>query len=100
MPIYDIGDRVRCSVAFTNLAGAAADPTTIAFKVRTPGGTETEYVYGVNAEVVRTATGAYYVDVTLTAASDWSVRFVASGSIVTATEQTVRVRRTAFSDPL
>jgi hypothetical protein len=100
MAIYDIGDRVRCSAAFTNLAGVATDPTTVTFKVRTPAGVETEYVYGTDAEVVRTAAGAYYVDVTLTASSDWSVRFVATGSLITATEQTVRVRRSGFTDPL
>jgi hypothetical protein len=103
---YDVGDQIRCSVAFANASSVATDPTVVKFKFRTPTGVETEYVYGTDAEVVRTAAGAYYVDVTLDEASsapggrNWSVRWVGSGNLVTASEQDIRVRVSKFSDPL
>ena len=98
MTLFDIGDQVRCTTSFTNLAGVATDPTTVKFKVKSPSA-ETEYVYGVDAEVVRTATGVFYVDVTFTASGSWSVRWVASGNLVSAIEQKVKVRATAFAAP-
>src|SRR5690606_6658159 len=57
---YDKGDRVQFTAAFTNLAGAAADPTTVRFKVKRPDLTETTWVYGTDAQVVRDGVGAYH----------------------------------------
>jgi hypothetical protein len=102
--VFDIGDQVRWATVFRNVSAVATDPTTVKAKIRTPGGTETEYVYGVDAAVVRTGVGAYYVDVTFTESSSsarpWSLRWVASGNLVTAEERHIRVRTTNFADPL
>lgn len=61
------GDAVRLSVAFTNSAGTATDPTTITLKVRPKGGAEEVFVHGTDAELVKDSTGNYHLDYTVPA---------------------------------
>jgi hypothetical protein len=94
---FDVGDEVRLSVAFTNAATAAAvDPGAVALSVRAPDGTTTTYTHAA-AEVTKTATGAYYRDVPLTAAGSWYWRWVGSGSNAAAAEGSISVRRSNFA---
>ena len=72
---YEIGDVVRCSVAFTDSASAALDPDVVTFKVLTPAATTTTYVYGTDAELVKDSTGNYHVDVDATANGAYIYRF-------------------------
>lgn len=97
---YQIGKRVRSSVVFRDVAGAATDPSTVVFKVRTPSGSETTYTYGVDAAVVKDATGTYHVDVTLTAAKRWSFRWNGTGALIAASETSIEVEPSAFVRPL
>ena len=77
---YDVGDLVRVTGTFTNAAGAAVDPTVVTFTFRTPAGVATTYTYGVDAQLVKSATGVYYVDINVTAPQYWYCRFVSTGS--------------------
>jgi hypothetical protein len=99
---YDRGDLVRASVAFTNAAGAAADPTTVVVRVRAPNtGRDgyTTYTYGTDAEVQKTATGAYYLDVACTVAGTYWVRWEGAGAVIAAVEDTWDVALGAFNPP-
>jgi hypothetical protein len=82
MPVneYASGRTVRCSARFTS-AGVAVDPTTVTFKSKTPGGTITTYVYGVDGALIRSSAGNYYVDVVGNAAGAWHYRWQTTGEI-------------------
>ena len=91
MPIYDRGDVVRSTATFTNTAGTATDPTTITARLRLPdtnSADATAYVYGTDAEVVKSATGVYYMDVTCSRAGTYYVRWEGTGAVVQAEEDT------------
>jgi len=92
-PSYDVGDMRRLGVAFADSAGTAVDPTTVTFTIRAPSGTVTSYTYGTDAELVKTGTGAYYVDWTIAAAGRYAYRFAGSGDITTAEGDEFYARR-------
>ncbi len=78
---YPIGDLVRCSGAFTNAAGAAADPSVVRFKFKRPDtGVIVTYVYGTDSQLVKDSVGNYHVDVSGDAAGEWPYRFEATGT--------------------
>ena len=92
-PSYDIGDVRRLAVTFTNLSGANADPTGVSFSIRKPDGTVTAYVYGTDAELVKSATGIYYVDFAVTLSGRHVYRFVGTGAVSTAENGEFYARR-------
>ena len=77
---YRMGDDVRCTGTFTDSDGAAIDPATVIFSVKDPSGNVDSYIYGVDAEVVKSATGVYYVDVDADESGDWWYRFHSTGT--------------------
>lgn len=77
---YDLGNVVRSIATFGDAAGGALDPTTVTFRMRSPTGTLTTYVYGINAELVRMATGLYRVDLSLSEPGRWSYRWLSTGT--------------------
>ena len=79
-----IGDLLRVTVAWTNQAKEAADPTTVTLLVFTPDGIEHVYTYA-KGEVEKSSTGNYYKDITIDQAQTWYYRWAATGT-VTATE--------------
>lgn len=82
----DLGDKCRLTCTFTNLAGADTDPTAVTFKMMEPDSTVTTYVYGVDAELVKSATGIYYVEWTADQAGRHLYRFVGTGTVAQAVE--------------
>lgn len=96
MAVYDVGDKIRLTHTFTNLAGVVTDPTAVTFKMKKPDGTTTTYVYGTDAELVKSATGIYYVDWTFTMADSHKYRFAGTGTVTTSDEGTILVRRSWF----
>ena len=89
---FDIGDLVRLKAAFTDAeSGAAIDPDTVAFRVREPDGTLTDYAYP--AEVTKTAVGAYQVDVDADQAGSWRWRVFSTGNGQAAEEDGFTVRK-------
>lgn len=61
MGSYARGQSVLLSVAFTNAAGAAANPTTVTCVVEKPDGTETTYTSVSTPPITNPATGSYQV---------------------------------------
>lgn len=93
---FDIGDAVRCSAEFRNLAGALTDPTTVSVSVKTPAGVITTKVYGTDAEVIRESAGKFYIDVDATAAGVWFYRFFSTGTGKAAAERQFNVKKSKF----
>ena len=91
MADYEKGDLVRCSAAFTNIAGAYVDPAAVLFRFKNPGGTTTTYTYGVDAELVKDAVGQYHVDVDANAEGVWFYRFESTGTGQAAGEEAFSV---------
>jgi hypothetical protein len=75
---YDIGDKVRLTLDVQEI-GAYVDPSTVVLKVKKPDTTVTTYTYGVGADVVKSATGRYFVLVSITAAGAWYYRWETTG---------------------
>ena len=96
MNTYDVGDQVKCSVAFTDANGNAADPTTVLFKYLVDHGSTTTLTYGEDDEVVNDATGSYYVLLTVNAEGTWTYRFEGTGAVVAAAEDAFNTRDSAF----
>lgn len=88
---YHAGDAVRCTVTFRDLAGVVADPTAVVAKYRNGSGAVTTKTYGVDAEVVKSSTGVYYIDITPDAAGTWHYRFSGTGAVIAAEEASFSV---------
>jgi hypothetical protein len=86
MADYDIGDVVRLTATFSNVAGVATD-TTAVLSLEAPDGTVT------TPSVTHGATGVYTVDVTPTAFGVWYYRWSGTGGVTTAEEGAFTVRR-------
>lgn len=91
--VYDIGDQVRVTTTFTDLAGVVADPSTVTCDVKTPRGVSTAYVYGTDASLTKTSTGIYNLDLDLTEAGTWAWKFNGSGSLKAADQGRISVRK-------
>jgi hypothetical protein len=92
--VYTIGQQVRLTATFKTAAGTALDPTGVVLKYRDPvTGTVTTVTYGVGA-IVKSATGVYYFDITLSTAGEWWYSWTGSGSIVAADEERILVEGT------
>lgn len=89
---YDVGDRIRCRVSFTDLDQNPADPTTVVAKVKDPTGNTSTYT----DQVVNDAVGSYYIDVTLDQSGTWWYRFEGTGAVQAAEEQAFNVRDSRF----
>ena len=76
-----VGNKIRLTCSFTNLAGTATDPTTVTFKIREPDGTITTYIYGTDAEVVKSSTGVFYVEWILAQGGLTLYAFIGTGTV-------------------
>jgi len=70
---YDQGDLVRVTGTWTDPlnAGVPIDPTAVNLSVKSPNGTITTYVYGVDSEVVKDSAGVYHMDIDLNKRGRW-----------------------------
>ena len=83
---YVVGQRPRFSAQF-RLASTLTDPTIIKFIYKKPGASSpTILTYGVDLELVKEATGKYYVDLLLDEAGFWKWRCESIG-VVDSTQQ-------------
>ncbi len=93
---YDIGDRVKLTLSVT-ASEVAVDPSTITITVKHPSasasGPETSYVYGTDAELVKTAVGTYHAWITPDAAGYWHYRWETTGDGEGAEENYFKVRK-------
>lgn len=75
-----VGDIRRLGVTIRNSTGNAVDPTTLTIVVRAPSGTETTYTYGTDAVVVKSSTGVYQMDLSLTEQGKWKYDWTGTGT--------------------
>ena len=71
------GDVARFSISVVDPddGETAIDPAALVVKVLEPGATTaTTYTYGTDAELIRSDTGEYYIDIDLDDDGDWFVR--------------------------
>jgi hypothetical protein len=96
MASYDLGDIVRVTGTWTDSGGTATDPGTVTFTYTDPSGTATTLTYVTDAEVVKSSTGVYYVDVTANLEGTWFWRWVSTVSGAAADEGQFAVTRTTI----
>lgn len=96
MNAYTLGSQIRLTATF-EISDTATDPTAVTFKVRAPSGTVTTYIYGTDAQLVKSATGVYYVDYTPAAEGIYAWRMAGTGTCVAAEEQQFTVKDSRFS---
>lgn len=77
---YDVGDVARVTGNFYDASDNFADPAALSFVFKDPSGNSVTYVFGTDAELVKSATGVYYVDVDCDEVGDFHYRWVATGS--------------------
>ena len=77
---FDKGDEIRVQTTFSDSDGNATDPAAVYFKFTDPSGNTATYTYGVDAELVKSATGIYYVDIDCDESGSWRWRFYSIGS--------------------
>ena len=90
--LYFVGALVRTGAVFRNSASVAVDPDVVKFKVRTPAGVVTTYTYGPDNQLVRTATGTYYVEVSAAEQGTYRYRYESTGSGQAAEEAEFKVQ--------
>lgn len=61
--LYDIGDTARCTAKVKDANGVLRDPATLTFKLTKPSGDVVSFSWPENAEIVKVATGDFYIDV-------------------------------------
>lgn len=96
---YDIGDTIRLAVAFTNRAGADADPTTVRLITENPEGTQVQYTHAAG-EITKDATGHYYKDITLDLSGVWYYHWLGTGAVATSEGSSFEVRENELDDAL
>jgi len=85
---YLLGRKIRLTVTITSIAtGLAADPDNLMLTIRNlDTGVSTIYEYGIDEEVVKSATGIYYADVTPDVGGHYAYRWSCTGTITDAVE--------------
>ena len=80
---YDLLDLAQLRATFLSTdALTPADPSTMMFLVKNPNGSVATYAFGAaGASVVRTATGAYFKDLTVDVVGSWFYRSYGTGGV-------------------
>jgi hypothetical protein len=76
--LYEYGSSPVLTDTVRNAAGTIVDPATLRFRFKNPAGTITTYIYGTDAQLVRSATGVYYVQLLCESAGFWSWEYKAT----------------------
>lgn len=82
--------------AFTNLAGAATDPTAVVLTVQKPDGTQLVYGWpsaGADGTLSRESAGRFYFAVILDQSGKWLQKLEGTGAVYAASESSLRVAR-------
>ena len=99
---YDVGDIIRVTGKFSTAATTSAykDPDTVNFHYNNPGTTTiTSYAVSpptTNANIIRTDTGEFYVDITTTGDGRYEYRWTSTGDTAAGSEESgflVRVQQ-------
>ncbi len=94
---YVVGQRPRFSAQF-RLGPALTDPASVKFIYKKPSGSSPVVLtYGVDLELVKEASGKYYVDLLLDEAGLWKWRYESTGVVDSAQQGSFQV---AAEDPI
>lgn len=74
------GSPVRIGANFADEDGDDVDPTTVAFTLRSPAGTETTYTYGTDDEITRNDAGDYMAEVIPDEGGRWLYAWSTTGT--------------------
>jgi hypothetical protein len=99
MAVYDIGDKVRIDVTFTNSAATNVDPTEVTLRYLSRGGTvQTETYNGGLGDVQRGSLGYFYFDVDTTTFNSGKVlyKYTGTGAVVAAVNGSFALRTDVF----
>lgn len=80
MGTYYRGSVVRITGTFTNLTGAAIDPTDVFFSYKDPSGTVVTKHYGADSQPLRSATGIYTYDIQADISGIYTYKFYSTGT--------------------
>lgn len=99
--LYNTGDQIGLEMTFRNALGVPTDPTTVTFKLTSPTGVVTTYVYGVDAQLVHTTPGSglYTVDVIFTEPGVYGYLFTGTGTVNQSEEDQLFVREPLVAFP-
>jgi hypothetical protein len=78
-----VGQAVRIPINFEDSSDADIDPATVQFQFKDPRGVITTYVYGTDAQLIRSDAGDYYVDVVPDRSGRWYYKWLTSGTNTT-----------------
>lgn len=92
-PANDLGDSIRLNGTYTDIAGAAADPTAIVLTIKEPDGVVVTKNYPTPADITRTALGVFYYDFAITKAGRHVANWTGTGAVATAEEIEFYARR-------
>jgi len=92
---YDKPSLVRISAEFTNGTVDLA-VSAVTCRYRNQSGTAVVLVYGVDAALIQSATGKYYVDILASQQGYYYYRFETTGSFIAATEGSFFVKPSQF----
>ena len=76
---YQVGDLVRCQGTYTDINGLPIDPSNVFFSFKDPDDVITTYQFGIDSQLVKTSTGVYYCDVSITSVGTWWYRHYSTG---------------------
>ena len=94
MSAYHVGQSVKLVCAFTDAAGAAANPTTVQCLVREPDGTETTYS---TPTITNPATGTFELVLSADQSGMWTYRWEGTtGTTTPRDEEQFHVLGSAF----
>jgi hypothetical protein len=94
--LYDIGDLVRLTGNFKDVNNVLTDPSIITLEVIDPALKQTNYVYGIGNQIVKSSTGIYYTQTSPDQSGKWQYRWLGTGAVTTAEAGFFYVRASAF----
>ena len=91
------GDVLTLDAGFCDpVTGAPIDPATVKVKVKLPDTTVLTYEHGTDPELMKVTVGNYQLNLPLTVAGDWWVRWESTGAYAAAEEARVVVLPSQF----
>lgn len=96
MQTYALYSLPRLVGTFTTAVGAPLDPGSVSVTIRRPDDSRVTLVYSVDAAVVKSGVGIYYVDVDATLPGQWRYGWRGTGSGQSAAEGVYMVSDTTL----
>lgn len=94
-----VNTTLRLTINFKDDDGDDVDPSTVTFRLMSPGGVESTYVYETDSEVTKQSVGDYAAEIVPDTAGRWFYRWQTTGSgTALATEGDFLIQDSPFFD--